>query len=201
MNSNDRAGPRATLPLVRCCRLHPQKHRRRSRTGVQLPRRPARSGRGLRPQPGRTGLGPAARPLRRRRLHRRQHGPARPSGRGPGTGPGELLLRGERSVPLTPLSRPPISPSFLVRCSLLRHRVSGFCEGERAQSSVRNAEFRLPSLRGLANVWPRVAAQKALVGRPRPFYNATTRPGSGTASADSDDCLHNPRPRSQGALP
>ena len=34
-------------------RLHPQKHRRRSRTGIQQPRRPTRSRRSLRPQPGR----------------------------------------------------------------------------------------------------------------------------------------------------
>jgi pSer/pThr/pTyr-binding forkhead associated (FHA) protein len=42
------------------------------------PGRPARGGRGLRPEPAARGLDLPERPLRRRRLHRRQHGPPRP---------------------------------------------------------------------------------------------------------------------------
>ena len=111
MNSNDRAGPRATLPLVRCAvytRKSTEEGLEQEFNSLDAQRE---VGRGLRPQPGRTGLGAAARPLRRRRLHRRQHGPARPAtpqGRHPGR-QGRLRgrLQGRSPQPLPARLRTP----------------------------------------------------------------------------------------------
>ena len=58
------------------CHLHAQIHRRRPGAGIQFAGRPARGGRGLHQEPGPRRLDLPARALRRRRLHRRQHGPA-----------------------------------------------------------------------------------------------------------------------------
>ena len=49
---------------------------RGAESGLQLPRRAARRWRVLDPQPGRRGLEARARAVRRRRLHRGQHGPS-----------------------------------------------------------------------------------------------------------------------------
>ena len=56
--------------------LHPQVDRGRPRAGIQLARRPARGRRGVHHEPAARGLAVPAEPVRRRRLHRRQHGPA-----------------------------------------------------------------------------------------------------------------------------
>src|SRR5215831_5387309 len=60
-------------------RLHQEKHGRGVGAGVQQPRRPARGRPGLHPEPAAGGLDLLARPLRRWRLHRRQHRPPRPA--------------------------------------------------------------------------------------------------------------------------
>ena len=66
--------------------LYAQIDRGGTRPGIQLPGRAARVGRGVRQESGQRGLDLLAATLRRWRLHRRQHGPARleaaPGGRG-----------------------------------------------------------------------------------------------------------------------
>ena len=72
--------------------------------GLQLARRPARGGRGLHQEPAARGLGVPARPLRRRRLHRRQHGAAgAPAADGRRRGRQGRLHRGLQGRPPQPL--------------------------------------------------------------------------------------------------
>ena len=67
--------PRSTLPIVRCAIYTRQEHRGGLGAGVQLPGCPTRERGSVRPQPAARGLAPDSGALRRRRLHRRQHGP------------------------------------------------------------------------------------------------------------------------------
>ena len=73
MNKHTQAGSGSTRnPL---CDLHAQVHGRGPRAGIQHARRPARMRGSVHQEPGGRRLAMPAGPLRRRRLHRRQHGP------------------------------------------------------------------------------------------------------------------------------
>ena len=80
MNTTKHGTNRRRTQQIRCAIYTRKSTEEGLRAGIQLPRRPARVGarRTSRSQQH-EGLDLLARPLRRRRLHRRQHGPARPA--------------------------------------------------------------------------------------------------------------------------